>query len=228
MDERIAALRRGDVDVRTGLADPDPAVRFEAELLTTAGPAYHDMSHDKLVALARTSDNADVLADIYEEAERRGDSWLMLSVASNPRANADTLRACEQSGLPGTRAAALNQLWHLGLASTEDIATSGTVEERVAVVKRCSPVVVAAMAADRAPRVTRAAALRTPELPTEAIRTLAQSNDEVTRLTVAEQSTERDILDWLLGDGSERVRDAARESLDLLDELLSSNKHRSV
>lgn len=223
VDERIRQLRDGEVDIATGLSDPDPAVRFEAELLTTTGPAYHRMDRERLEHLARTADNPDALADIYAEAQRRGDNWVMMYVAGNQHTNADTLRACEHSGLPATRAAALHRLWELRLATTDELTTTGTVAQRVAVAKRCATVVVEKMASDPSPRVRREVARR-PVSKAVALR-LASDSDVQVRRAIVDSTDDRDVLSWFADDDDDRVRTAARDrlaSLGFLDDFLDA------
>lgn len=210
--ERIRQLRAGEVDIETGLSDPDPAVQFEAELLTTTGPDYSAMDRERLEQLAREADNADALAAIYDEAARRGDSWVMLYVAMNPNANPDTLRACERSGLPAARAAALNRLWELRMATAEELTTTGTVAQRMAVAKRCAPAVVEMMANDPSPRVRREVARRV--VSHKAALRLAGDVDVGVRRALLESTDDKKVLSWFADD--DELADAARERLSTL------------
>lgn len=217
--ERIRQLRAGEVDIATGLSDPDPSVQFEAELLTTTGPDYSAMDRERLEQLAREADNADALAAIYDEAARRGDNWVMLYVAMNKHSNPDTLRACERSGLPAARAAALNRLWELRMATAEELTTTGNVSQRMAVAKRCAPAVVELMVSDPSPRVRREVARR--QLPHSAALRLAGDPDVGVRRALLESTEDKTVLSWFADD--DELADAARErlaSLGFLDDFL--------
>lgn len=217
--ERIRQVRAGEVDIATGLSDPDPAVQFEAELLTSTGPDYSKMDRERLEKLAREADNADVLADIYVEAARRGDNWVMLYVAGNKHTNPDTLRACERSGLPAARAAALNRLYELRMATAEELTSTGNVSQRMAVAKRCAPALVELMVSDPSPRVRREVARR--PLPHSAALRLAGDSDIGVRRALLDSTDDKTVLSWFADD--DELADTARErlaTLGFLDDFL--------
>ncbi|MEL4544509.1 hypothetical protein AAEX63_01785 [Luteococcus sp. H138] len=206
VEHRLELVEAGEVEPEVAAEDANPAVRAAAQLRAAMLSEDWPRGTPREVLLhAQHNGNPEVLRAAFDELMRRGDQLAAARMLTED-APVDILQRASASDLAGVRAGARIQLWERGHLAGEELMTKGTVNERVATVRRIqrsSPELLAIAAQDPSPRVRRIAA-SAPQLPASAAMMLARDADREVRLRLVQrpQSAERAVIETVAGQAS--------------------------
>ncbi|ROR55451.1 hypothetical protein EDD41_2725 [Luteococcus japonicus] len=206
VEHRLRLVEDGEVEPEVATEDASPAVRAAAQLRAAMLSAEWPHGTPREVLLhAQHNGNPEVLRDAFDELMRRGDELAAARMLTED-APVDVLQRASVSGLSGVSAGARIQLWERGHLTGEELMTKGTVNERVATVRRiqkAAPELLTIAAQDPSPRVRRIAA-SAPQLPASAALVLARDADREVRLRLVQrpQSATREVIETVAGQAS--------------------------